>query len=174
MSELWLLLAFKFEQLVSTDQSWHRLQAVSLFLTNLLGRMQRRTEQKCTVMSVRIWNAKLQTTSSVGIRRWVKRETVVILYSISEACDSGDKVILLVNLRSYDPHLSVSFISDMQCMPLLSLSPTPWFLWLVTFVRLLFYFYFLYWLKPFNLALKVTSKDSAHPDNDSIWTVVWS
>ena len=38
----------------------------------------------------------------------------MVSYSISEARHSGDGVILLVSLRSYDAHLSVTFISDLQ------------------------------------------------------------
>lgn len=37
----------------------------------------------------------------------------MVSYSISEALNSGDLVILLVDLQSYGPHLSVVFISDM-------------------------------------------------------------
>jgi len=58
--------------------------------------------------------AMLQTTSDAGIRRRVKRDTAMVSYNILDAQHSGDGVILLVSLRSYDTHLSVTFISEMQ------------------------------------------------------------
>jgi len=38
----------------------------------------------------------------------------MVSYNILDAPHSGDGVILLVGLRSYDAHLSVTFISEMQ------------------------------------------------------------
>ena len=52
--------------------------------------------------------------SSVGVRRQTKRETAMVSCNILH---SGDGVILLVGLRSYDVHLSVIFISGIQPMP---------------------------------------------------------
>ena len=40
----------------------------------------------------------------------------MVSYNILDAWHSGDGVILLVGLQSYNAHLSVTFISDMQCM----------------------------------------------------------
>ena len=54
--------------------------------------------------------------SSKSVRRWTKRETAVVSYSNSEAWHSGDRVLLLVGLQSYDTHLSATFISDIQHM----------------------------------------------------------
>ena len=55
--------------------------------------------------------------SSVGVGRRVKRETALVSYNDLDARHSGDGVILLVGLRSYDAHLSVTFVSDMQRTP---------------------------------------------------------
>ena len=46
--------------------------------------------------------------------RRAKRETELVSYGDLDARHSGDGVILLVGVRSYDAHLSVTFISDMQ------------------------------------------------------------
>ena len=48
--------------------------------------------------------------SSVGVGRQVKRETALVSYNDLNAQHSGDRVILLVSLRSYDMHLSVTFL----------------------------------------------------------------
>ena len=67
----------------------------------------------------------------------MKRETAVVSYSIFEAQHSSGRVILLVGLQSYDTHLSVTFISDMQRTPKLynvmfvSYGVTPGILYLV-------------------------------------------
>ena len=50
-----------------------------------------------------------RAASSVGVGRRVKRETAVVAYNDLKARHSGDGVILLVGLRSYDAHLSVTF-----------------------------------------------------------------
>ena len=55
-----------------------------------------------------------RAASSVGVERRVKRETALVSYNDLNARQSGDGVILLVGLRSYDAHLSVTFLSDMQ------------------------------------------------------------
>ena len=55
-----------------------------------------------------------RAASSVGIRRRVKRETALVSYNDLKARHSADGIILLVGLRSYDAHLSVTFVSDMQ------------------------------------------------------------
>ena len=56
-----------------------------------------------------------RAASSVGVERRVKRETALVSFNDLDARHSGDGVILLVGLRSYDVHLSV--ISDMQRTP---------------------------------------------------------
>ena len=58
-----------------------------------------------------------RAASSVGVGRRVKRETALVSYNDLDARHSGDGVILLVGLRSYDAHLSVTFLSDMQRTP---------------------------------------------------------
>ena len=55
--------------------------------------------------------------SSVGVGRRVKRETALVSYNDLNARHSGDGVILLVGLQSYDAHLSVTFLGDMQRTP---------------------------------------------------------
>ena len=72
----------------------------------------------------------LRAATSMGIRRQVKRETAMVSYNILDAWHAGDGVILLVGLQSYGAHLSVTFISDVQCMPnsvvmFVSCSATP-------------------------------------------------
>ena len=47
----------------------------------------------------------------------MKRETAMVSYNILDAQHSTEEVILLVGLQSYNAHLSVTFISDMQRMP---------------------------------------------------------
>jgi len=47
----------------------------------------------------------------------VKRETAMVSYNILDAQHSTEEVILLVGPQSYNAHLSVTFISDMQHMP---------------------------------------------------------
>ena len=51
-----------------------------------------------------------RAASSVGVGRRVKRETALVSYNDLDARHSGDGVILLVGLRSYDAHLSVTFL----------------------------------------------------------------
>ena len=58
-----------------------------------------------------------RAASRVGVGRRVKRETALVSYNDLNARHSGDGVILLVGLRSYDAHLSVTFLSDMQRTP---------------------------------------------------------
>ena len=61
-----------------------------------------------------------RAASSVGVGRRVKRETALVSYNDLDARHSGDGVILLVGLRSYDVHLSVTFLSPCfheQCLP---------------------------------------------------------
>ena len=58
-----------------------------------------------------------RAASSVGVGRRVKRETALVSYNDLNARHSVDGVILLVGLRSYDVHLSVTFLSDMQRTP---------------------------------------------------------
>ena len=48
-----------------------------------------------------------QAASSAVIVRQAKRETTTVSYSDLEAWHSGDGVILLVGLQSFDVHLSV-------------------------------------------------------------------
>ena len=55
--------------------------------------------------------------SSMGAGRRVKRETALVSYNDLKAWHSGDGIILLVGLRRYDAHLSVTFLSDMQRTP---------------------------------------------------------
>ena len=57
-----------------------------------------------------------QGASGAGVGKRAKRETALVSYSDLDARHSGDGEILLVGLRSYDAHLSVTFISDMQHM----------------------------------------------------------
>ena len=81
-----------------------------------------------------------RAASSVGVGRRVKRETALVSYNDLNARHSGDGVILLVGLRSYDPHLSVTFLSDMQRTPKLCynvLSPTVRLQRFVTFSALI-------------------------------------
>jgi len=66
---------------------------------------------------MRAANMMLQAAGSMGIGGQAKRETAMVSYNILNAQHSGDRVILLVQLRSYDAHLSVTFISDGQRMP---------------------------------------------------------
>ena len=94
----------------------HRLQAVSLFLKNPLERMQNKYACECD------WEPDLRVAmpragSSVGIGRRAKRETALVSYNDLKAQHPGDGVILLVGLRSYDTHLSVTFIIDTQHTP---------------------------------------------------------
>ena len=58
----------------------------------------------------------------VGVGRRAKRETALVSFNDLNARHSGKGVILLVGPRSYDAHLSVPFLSDMQHKP--KLSPT--------------------------------------------------
>ena len=58
-----------------------------------------------------------RVASSVGIGRRVKREPALVSYDDLKDRHSSDGVILLVGLRSYDVHLSVTFLSDMQHTP---------------------------------------------------------
>ena len=66
-----------------------------------------------------------RAASSVGVGRRVKRETALASYNDLDARHTGDGVILLVGLRSYDAHLSVTFPSDMQRTPKLCYSGAP-------------------------------------------------
>ena len=50
-----------------------------------------------------------RAASSVGVGRRVKRETALVSYNDLDTRHSGDGVILLVGLRSYEVHLSVTF-----------------------------------------------------------------
>ena len=61
--------------------------------------------------------AMLRAASSVGVGRRAIRETVLVSYNDLDARHSGDGVILLVDLRSYDAYLSETFVSDMQRTP---------------------------------------------------------
>ena len=54
----------------------------------------------------------LRAASSVDVGRQAKRETALVSYNDLEARHSDDGVILLVSLRSYHAHLSVTFKSD--------------------------------------------------------------
>ena len=58
-----------------------------------------------------------RAAGGVGVGRRVKRETALVSYNDLDAQHSSDGVIILVGLRSYDAHLSVTFISDMQRTP---------------------------------------------------------
>jgi len=49
-----------------------------------------------------------------GLGKQVKRETALVSYNDLDAWHSFDGVILSVSLQSYDAHLSVTFITDMQ------------------------------------------------------------
>ena len=62
-------------------------------------------------------SAMPQAISNMGIRRQGKRETAMVPYNILDAQHSGDGVTLLASLRSYDAHLSVTFISGEHCIP---------------------------------------------------------
>ena len=55
-----------------------------------------------------------RAASSVGVGRRAKRKTALVSCNDLDARHSGDGVILLVGLRRYDAHLSVTFISDRQ------------------------------------------------------------
>ena len=94
----------------------HRLRAVSLFLENPWERTQ--NKKTCKRDCERDLRAAMpRAASSVGVGRRVKRETALVSYNDLDARYSGDGVILLVGLRSYDAHLSVTFLSDMQRTP---------------------------------------------------------
>ena len=54
---------------------------------------------------------------SVGVARRGKLETALVSYNDLKARLSGDGVILLIGLRSYGAHLSVTFMSDIQRTP---------------------------------------------------------
>ena len=56
-----------------------------------------------------------KNANRAGVVRRAKGETALVTCNDLDAWHSGDGVvILLVGLRSYDAHLSVSFRSDMQ------------------------------------------------------------
>ena len=93
-----------------------RLRAVSLFLENPWERTQ--NKKTCKRDCERDLRAAMpRAASSVGVGRRVKRETALVSYNDLDARHSGDGIILLVGLRSYDAHLSVTFLSDMQRTP---------------------------------------------------------
>lgn len=68
---------------------------------------------KCTSMTSDQPCREPQATSSAGFGRQAKREAAMVSYNISDARQSGDSVTLLVDLWSYDIHLSVTLISGM-------------------------------------------------------------
>ena len=81
-----------------------RLRAVSLFLENPWERTQ--NKKTCKRDCERDLRAAMpRAASSVGVERRVKRETALVSYNDLDAQHSGDGVILLVGLRSYDAHL---------------------------------------------------------------------
>ena len=88
---------------------WARLWAVSLLLKTPC--------RECD--QVWQWCVSSDAPSRVGVSiiSWAKRETATVSYNILDALHSGDGVILLVRLWSYDTYLSVTFISDMQHTP---------------------------------------------------------
>ena len=58
-----------------------------------------------------------RAASSVGVGRRVKRETALVSYNDLKVRHSGDEVILLVGLPSYEAHLSLTFLSEKQGTP---------------------------------------------------------
>ena len=101
---------------ISKSARESRLRAVSLFLENPWERTQ--NKKTCKRDCERDLRAAMpRAASSVGVGRRVKRETALVSYNDLDARHSGDGVILLVGLRSYDAHLSVTFLSDMQRTP---------------------------------------------------------
>ena len=92
----------------------NRLRAVSLFL-EICGEERKTSSRSSVPVSMTcIRTAMLQGASSAGVGKLAKRETALVSYSDLDARHSGDGEILLVGLRSYDTHLSVTFTSDMQ------------------------------------------------------------
>ena len=91
----------------------------SLFSLKIHGEERKTSSHACLTVSV-MYERQCRytvTPSSTGVRGQAKRETALVSYNDLDAQHSGDRVILLVGVRSYDAHQSVTFISDRQFTP---------------------------------------------------------
>ena len=83
----------------------------SLFSSKIRGKERKTSIKTCKRDCERDLRAAMpRAASSVGVGRRVKRETALVSYNDLNARHSGDGVIILVGLQSYDAHLSVTFL----------------------------------------------------------------